>query len=326
MGKAPAFQFYVSDWMIDTRTLSLSAKGAWIDLLCAMWHSQTRGMLSLTWLGYARLLGVTVDQAKAVISELIDMRVCDYEVEEEGCNGNCNANVTVNVTQKTGQNVTQKMLHVTECNGNVTLINRRMFREYKESKNSKLRVYKHREKRKCNGKSNADVTPLSSSSSSFNKKDIYNNNEIFDPVTAFEKFFSAYPKSKFRLTAKTPAEYAFIELIKTEKQFEKLMEGLDRHKKSEQWKDDRFIPNPERFLRECRWQDVPAEDQRAKRAMCPRCKKKPGGAPYGLCPECTKQKHDEEFWEEHGGKPDENDKTGADEKIGDFTRNFGRME
>lgn len=132
MGKAPAFQFYVGDWMQDTRPLSLSAKGAWIDLLCAMWRSQSRGTLTLPIVGYARLIGASVEQTKTVIDELIEMRICDSE---------------------------------TDGNGNVTLINRRMIREQKERESTRLRVEKFRnatEKRVSNG----NVTVPSSSSSS----------------------------------------------------------------------------------------------------------------------------------------------------------------
>lgn len=140
MGKAPAFQFYPGDWMQDTRVLSLAAKGAWIDLLCAMWRSQTRGKLSLPWVGYARLIGASVEQTKAAIGELIDMQICDYDTD-----GNA------------------------DCNGNVTLINRRMLREERERELTRCRVERHRNadvKRDCNGISNAKVTPPSSTSSS----------------------------------------------------------------------------------------------------------------------------------------------------------------
>ena len=147
MGKAPAFQFYPKDWTSDTGMLSLAARGAWIDLLCAMWNSQTRGVLSLTWVGYARILGVSVDQAKTAISELIDMQICDFETDEP-----------LHVTECNGE----KKLHFVTCNGNVTLKNRRMYRERKSNDNSALRVRRHRMKYKCNG----NVTPPSSSSSS----------------------------------------------------------------------------------------------------------------------------------------------------------------
>ena len=56
------------------------------------------------------------------------------------------------------------------CNINVQIINRRMYSDYKDKENTRLRVKKHREqkrvKRKRNAKSNTDVTVTSSSSSS----------------------------------------------------------------------------------------------------------------------------------------------------------------
>lgn len=136
MSKQPAFQFYPGDWVQDTRSLSLAAKGAWIDLLCAMWRSQNRGQLTLSLQGYARLIGASVEQTKAALSELIDMQVCNAP------------GVTL-------------PLHVTESNENVTLVSRRMAREEKERKSSASRVQRWR-----NVKSNANVTPVSSSSSS----------------------------------------------------------------------------------------------------------------------------------------------------------------
>lgn len=80
--KQPSFQFYPGDWVQDTRCLSLAAKGAWIDLLCAMHRSQTRGVLALPIVGYARLIGATVEQTEAVITELTDMRICDREYHD----------------------------------------------------------------------------------------------------------------------------------------------------------------------------------------------------------------------------------------------------
>ncbi len=144
MGKDPAFQFYPGDWVQDTGCLSLASKGAWIDLLCAMWRSQTRGELSLPIVGYARIIRSLVDQTRAVIQELIDMGICD------AINGD--------------QSVT-KTLHVTDCNQNITLRNRRMFREEKERESTRYRVQNFRNRQK-NIDSNGNVTPLSSSSSS----------------------------------------------------------------------------------------------------------------------------------------------------------------
>jgi uncharacterized protein YdaU (DUF1376 family) len=111
--KAPAFQFYVADYMQDTRMVSLAARGAWMDLLCTMWRSQNRGQVTSTIIGYARLFGCTVEQAKSVIEEIVDSQVCDS---------------------------------VTEGDGKVTLICRRMSREAKERESANLRQQRYRNK------------------------------------------------------------------------------------------------------------------------------------------------------------------------------------
>jgi uncharacterized protein YdaU (DUF1376 family) len=141
MSKAPAAQFYFADYMRDTRTLSIQARGAWMDVLCIMWFSQEKGRCNADVTQMKRLWGVENDTAKAILDELITSKICDIE---------------------------------TGCNGNVTLINRRMVRDEKERQSTKDRVKRFREKQ-CN----ADVTPLKrkcntvSSSSSSNKKEIY---------------------------------------------------------------------------------------------------------------------------------------------------------
>jgi len=50
MAKLPAFQFYPGDWLKDPnlRRCSHAAKGVWMDLLCLMFESEERGILS-TW-------------------------------------------------------------------------------------------------------------------------------------------------------------------------------------------------------------------------------------------------------------------------------------
>lgn len=136
--KAPAFQFYVADYMQDTRMVSLAARGAWMDLLCAMWRSPTRGRITSSMVGYARLFGCTVEQAKAVVDEIIESQICD----------------------------------VTFGDGKVTLTNRRMHREGKEREQANLRQKKYREKGQRDSdeimlaRGDAKVTPPSSSSTS----------------------------------------------------------------------------------------------------------------------------------------------------------------
>lgn len=136
--RAPAFQFYVGDYIQDTRMVTLMARGAWVDLLCRMWSSQPRGQITSSYPGYARLFGCTADQAKQVICELIDANICDS---------------------------------VTNGHGDVTLMSRRMLRDEQARNQATIRQQKHRS-RLGDGESNGDVTLPSSSSSSSSVEDI----------------------------------------------------------------------------------------------------------------------------------------------------------
>ncbi len=190
--KLPAFQFYPGDWMQDTRCLSLASKGAWIDLLCAMWRSQTRGQLFLPIVGYARIISSTVDQTEAVIKELTDMQICDCE---------------------------------TNGNGIVTLINRRMCREEKERIATRLRVQKFRnteEKRLCN----ANVTPPSSSSS----PNIIKNKDLNLDVTLQKQPPIQPPNQVKRWYKNEQGNYVCYQCTKSFMAYQKLQDHLATHK------------------------------------------------------------------------------------------------
>lgn len=100
-------------WLADTRLLSPAAKGAWIDTICQMVHSVTRGGLRLSLAGWARLWSMTCDQAKMVVDELDTTRIADV---------------------------------IRDSNGDVTLLCRRLVREAREHHQMVERVAKHRGK------------------------------------------------------------------------------------------------------------------------------------------------------------------------------------
>lgn len=105
--------------MQDTNVLSPGATGAWIKFLCKAWYSQSRGILTLSVVGWARLFGCTVEQAEKLISELEENDIGDISKEE---------------------------------NGYITIINRRMMRDEKKRKDSTARVvaFRNKMKQKCN--------------------------------------------------------------------------------------------------------------------------------------------------------------------------------
>lgn len=175
MSKAPADQFYFSDFLTDTAELSLAATGAWIKSLCKMWFSVTRGRISMPLSGYARLYGCTVDQAKVVIDEIAALGVGDAE---------------------------------TDANGNITLTNRRMYRKATDLEANKIRQFRFQAKKKIeqgdeyNGQANDDLTSYSSSSTS-NNTNTLRAGEFDFPL---KELIEAFPDLNI-----TPAQVGLIE-------------------------------------------------------------------------------------------------------------------
>jgi len=113
MGKA-GFFFYTGDWLKDTKALSLEAKGAWIDLLCALYECDG----TVTWPLHAFETYLSTG-SKYSISQIFE----EY-----------------------------RKVHICyvsqHSNGDVTLMSRRITREVKAKKNDRLRQSKSRRHRK----------------------------------------------------------------------------------------------------------------------------------------------------------------------------------
>ena len=152
--KMPFMQFYPIDWSIDTRILSLSARGAWLELIMAMHVRGRISSISGTLQRLAGLVGCSEKEMASVLKELKENNVADIVTEmKRDCNGD--------VTEKFG-----------DCSDNVTevitITCRRLQRAENERDTIKERVQKHRAgidcndnvtemKRGCNG----DVTEFS---------------------------------------------------------------------------------------------------------------------------------------------------------------------
>lgn len=171
MAKAPAIQFYVKDWLSDPelKMASHSTKGIWIDMLCFMWESSERGLLRGTKDQLVRMLGATEIDFDLFIQEAKTLQFAD----------------------------------VTICNKNVTVKNRRIYQEYKDKQNTRLRVKRYREKQKCN----SDVTPSSPSPSPSPIKDKKPETEDFILPSFDDILFSSGPKVKSDLQKVCKALY-----------------------------------------------------------------------------------------------------------------------
>lgn len=68
---------------------------------------------------------------------------------------------------------------------------------------------------------------------------------------AFERFWNAYP----RKVSKPTARIAWRNLPVKVQLYDKIMDALERYKRTHQWRDANFIPYPETFLQDERWED-----------------------------------------------------------------------
>lgn len=76
--KLPSFQFYPGDWMKDPalRSVSVAARGLWIDMLCLMHESPRRGYLQhangkpVTTEQIARMTGCSLEEVSQLLQEL----------------------------------------------------------------------------------------------------------------------------------------------------------------------------------------------------------------------------------------------------------------
>lgn len=122
MSSYPFMKFYVADWISDPNLAMCSSttRGVWIDVLCAM-HTNGSGELTGTVDQLARIGRCSSDEMRAAIAEL----------------------------------ESTKTASVTERNGIITLVSRRIARDVKARKGNALRQSRFRETQK----SNEEVTP-----------------------------------------------------------------------------------------------------------------------------------------------------------------------
>lgn len=189
MGKAPAFQFYVKDWLSDTqlKMVSYTTKGIWIDVLCYMWLSPVRGEISGTPEKIRQMVGCDAAEIVQFLDDVFEYGFCDSNVTRNG--------------------------KVTDRNGKITLRNRRMYNDEKLKTNGKIRQQRHRDKRKRNSK----VTPPSPSPSSPSTPNTNKNFEIFYEKYPIKKGKQAAQKAWVKQKPNLDVCLKAIELQKDEK-------------------------------------------------------------------------------------------------------------
>lgn len=110
MNKLPWFKFFPADWIKGTRDLSSQEKAVWIDLLAYMWEAPSRGQITSTWEGLARMTGISWLDCQKVINGMSQ----------------------------------REILNVTERDGLVTIMSRRLKTEENKRESDRLRQRDHR--------------------------------------------------------------------------------------------------------------------------------------------------------------------------------------
>lgn len=148
--KAPAFQIYPDDWLSDTQLMQATdaTQGRWMRALCRMWRNPQKGRLDGPGTSICKALGMFPADFLEFVQEVIQYGFADLSIDGEW---------VIKEGDFTGAGVTEALLgnaksnaEVTLCNAEITLINRRMWREQKVKNNNAARQRRYKAKRSGN--------------------------------------------------------------------------------------------------------------------------------------------------------------------------------
>jgi hypothetical protein len=275
VGKREAFPFYTGDWLKDLalRSVSLAARGLWIDLLALMFHCPRPGLLQqangspMSAIQIARMTGCSPDEAVAVLAELdaagVFSRTADGVIysrrmvrdghKRQLCSeaGKRGGNPILKGRRKgrpnppvDGPSTSQAAATVGES-GSATSA---------EQGVAKITLPEARElltlKGRTNGRHNQNLNPSSSSSTSVLRPPTSQKEETTD---RFAEFWAAYPRRVKRVRA----EAAWAKLCPDDKTATRIVADVRRRAVSKDWAKEggRFIPHPSTYLNDRRWED-----------------------------------------------------------------------
>jgi hypothetical protein len=199
VSKLPWFKFDPMAWLSDGKLsiCSPASRGIWIDLICHMHDRDRCGELSGTPSDLAKLCRCTPAQLRSAL--------------EEYSRSNC--------------------ADVTACNGNVTIVNRRMKREFQHRNAGYERVKRFR-----NGESASLLCTLTS-----------------NLLHLFELFWKNYP----RKVGKGKCVEWFSKHEPDAELVNRMVAAIAEQKRWPQWSKDggQFIPHPITWLNQGRWED-----------------------------------------------------------------------
>ncbi|OEU70144.1 MAG: hypothetical protein BA863_05120 [Desulfovibrio sp. S3730MH75] len=158
--KAPAFQFYVRDWLSEPegRRLRLASRGIWIDILSHMWLEEEQGKLAVEGTELGRMCGASEAEINRFLQEAQRVDLCDVSLF-------CPTDVP-------------------NCPQNVQLVSRRMHREWKAKHTEKLRKRKQRSRKGVPSGGGEMSHPSSSSASASANNTNINTNKLINNISS----------------------------------------------------------------------------------------------------------------------------------------------
>lgn len=80
--KLPFMKFYPGDWVQDTRCLTLSTKGFWIDVICHLWRCPSRGKDTMPMDGWCKMTSSTPPEVAGCLEELQRYHIADCTCDD----------------------------------------------------------------------------------------------------------------------------------------------------------------------------------------------------------------------------------------------------
>ena len=242
--KLPSFQFYPGDWMKDPglRSVSLEARGLWIDMLCLLFESVRRGYLQhatgkpVSPEQLARMTGDSAEQVSRLLQELEDSGV--FSRTEQGTI--YSRRMIRDERKRTACSEAGK-----KGGGNPDFHGTKYLRPTFKGNP------KGESKGGRKGESKQNPNPSSSTSSSIHTPLPPEGGTEAEDL--FPVFWESYP-----LKVKKPKALAAFRKLKPDRALlDRMLEAIGQQKQSRAWRKDngQFIPHPATWLNNRQWED-----------------------------------------------------------------------
>lgn len=151
----------------------------------------------------------------------------------------------------------------------IKVLNYAKYQDFSEREKAKMETPSNT---RCNTPSNTPSNtrwehglPTTKQYNNINNKQFNNNIPPISPQTTktwFDSFWKTYPKKRGR----EEAQKEFEKICKTETELKRILDGVEKWKKSNDWKKNngRYIQSPVNFLKNRQWEESPIKSEPAE--------------------------------------------------------------